>query len=149
MVPGMVSSNGYNTDTILSFILSVSISFPGQHLDLWHWLCMKQFQAIIYRLDFLLCDLINIFVFLTHEYSYWASSYPIILYYDSCWYIKLFINCEYSNKDKNFDQIKSLFRKKVVWFSGTATVQAIWCQDISIAWVRIPTREEQKICESK
>ena len=37
----------------------------------------------------------------------------------------------------------------VVWSSGTATMQAIWCHDISVAWVRIPSREEQNNCESK
>ena len=37
----------------------------------------------------------------------------------------------------------------VVWSSGTAAVQAIWCHDITVAWVRIPAREEPKICESK
>ena len=37
----------------------------------------------------------------------------------------------------------------VVWSSGTATVQAIWCHDISVAWVRIPARKKQNICESK
>ena len=33
----------------------------------------------------------------------------------------------------------------IVW-GGTATVQAIWCHDISVAWVRIPASKEQKIC---
>ena len=37
----------------------------------------------------------------------------------------------------------------VVWSSGTAAVQAIRCHDITVAWVRIPAREEPKICESK
>ena len=36
-----------------------------------------------------------------------------------------------------------------MWSSGTAAVQAIWCHDITVAWVRIPAREEPKICESK
>ena len=36
-----------------------------------------------------------------------------------------------------------------MWSSGTAAVQAIWCHDITEAWVRIPARQEQKICESK
>ena len=34
----------------------------------------------------------------------------------------------------------------VVWSSAPDTVQAIWCHDISVAWVRIPAREEQKNC---
>ena len=29
----------------------------------------------------------------------------------------------------------------------TAAVQAIWCHDITVAWVPIPAREEPKICE--
>ena len=35
----------------------------------------------------------------------------------------------------------------VVWTSETATVQAIWCHDISVAWVRFPAREKQKNLE--
>ena len=46
---------------------------------------------------------------------------------------------------------KALFLRAqvVVGSSGTAAVQAIWCHDITVAWVRIPAREEPKICESK
>ena len=41
-----------------------------------------------------------------------------------------------------------LIYQVVVWSSGTAAVQAIWCHDITVVWVRIPAREEPKICGS-
>ena len=35
--------------------------------------------------------------------------------------------------------------KVVVWSSGTAAVQAIWCHDITVAWVRIPSRKTKNL----